>query len=145
MTRIMKKMHSPRNFTSPLKRFGSTQNYQNVNLAKSIMLETHKMKLKHSFAGGVKMKNMNSFMHSSSQFDNKNMNASTIDGSMNLYDTSMFTQTDAMEQAHNSMNLALGKPTQSFHGKNQSLSIPADGMRNTNFDPLAQDSLYSGQ
>lgn len=76
------------------------------------------MKLKHSFAGGVKMKNMNSFMHSSSQFDNKNMNASTIDGSMNLYDTSMYTQTDAMEQAHNSMNLALGKPTQTFHGKN---------------------------
>ena len=47
------------------------------------------------------------------------MNASTIDGSMNLYDTSMYTQTDAMEQAHNSMNLALGKPTQhNFHGKN---------------------------
>jgi len=73
------------------------------------------------------------------------MNASTIDGSMNLYDTSMYTQTDAMEQAHNSMNLALGKPTQTFHGKNQSLSIPVDGLRNPNFDPLAQDSLYSGQ
>lgn len=73
------------------------------------------------------MKNMNSFMHSSSQFDNKNMNASTVDGSINhLYDTSMFTQTDALEQAHNSMNLALGKPTQTFHEKNKSQSIPAE-------------------
>ena len=53
-------------------------------------------------------------MHTSSQFDK---NASTIDGtqvSLQHYDVSMKTDIDRSEQAHNSMNLALGKPTQSF-------------------------------
>ena len=40
MISIMKKMHSPRNFTSPLQKVGSEQNYQNCNLARSIMLES---------------------------------------------------------------------------------------------------------
>ena len=50
-------------------------------------------------------------MHTSSQFDK---NASTIDGtqvSLQHYDVSMKTDIDRSEQAHNSMNLALGKPT----------------------------------
>lgn len=40
MINIMKKMHSPRNFISPLQKVGSVQNYQNCHLAKSIMLES---------------------------------------------------------------------------------------------------------
>lgn len=69
MTNIMKKMHSPRNFTGPLKKFGSAQNYQNANLAKSIQLENHCLSMKHSYAeglgriGGIQMKNMNSLLH----------------------------------------------------------------------------------
>ena len=39
MTTIMKQMHSPRNFVSPLRKTGSVQQYQNVNLARSIMLK----------------------------------------------------------------------------------------------------------
>jgi hypothetical protein len=72
------------------------------------------------------------------------MNASTVDGSINhLYDTSMNTQIDPLEQAHNSMNLALGKPTQTFHEKNKSESIPVAETVSA-VDHLAQDSLYSG-
>ena len=37
MTLIMKKMHSPRNFVSPLRKIGSVQTYQNVELARSMM------------------------------------------------------------------------------------------------------------
>ena len=84
------------------------------------MLDNHKNKLKHSHASvlkqtqGMYIKNMSSLMHTSSQFDK---NASTIDGtqvSLQHYDVSMKTDIDRSEQAHNSMNLALGKPTQSF-------------------------------
>ena len=51
-------------------------------------------------------------MHSTSQFDAKTGAASTLDQTMsNIHDTSMYTNVDLMEQAHNSMNLALGKPT----------------------------------
>lgn len=38
MTGIMKKMHSPRNFVSPLRKIGSVQTYQNVGLARNIAL-----------------------------------------------------------------------------------------------------------
>lgn len=59
----MKKMHSPRNFQSPLKKFGSTSNYQNVTLARSIMF------IKEKSVGTESHKhnpNMNSLMHNSS-------------------------------------------------------------------------------
>ena len=54
---------------------------------------------------------MNSMMHTSSQFDKY---ASTIDGtqvSLQHYQVSMRSEVDPAEQAHNNMNLALGKPT----------------------------------
>ena len=62
MTMIMKKMHSPRNFVSPVLKVGSVQNYQNVNLARSMMLNNTRslsQKNKNKF-------NMNSVMHSTS-------------------------------------------------------------------------------
>lgn len=67
----------------------------------------------------------------------------------------MYTNADLMEQAHNSMNLALGKPTQSFHTKGDSHVVPLDiannqvSDRNT-LDPLGHssrminDSIFSG-
>lgn len=65
--------------------------------------------------GQVKKMNMNSIMHTSSQFDSKNMNnASTHDGSIIQHSVSVKTEIDPFEQAHNNMNLALGKPTQHF-------------------------------
>ena len=51
-------------------------------------------------------------MNNSSQFE-KNA-ASTIDGtlvSLQHYDVSLRTDADPADQAHNSMNLSLGKPT----------------------------------
>ena len=57
---------------------------------------------------------MSSFMNHSSQFDKAN--ASTIDGtniSVMQY-TDGIQELDSQEQQHNCMNLALGKPTQSF-------------------------------
>jgi hypothetical protein len=80
------------------------------------MLENHKASLKHnhfnsSSLKGMKFKNMNSMMHTSSQFDKY---ASTIDGtqvSLQHYQVSMRSEVDPAEQAHNNMNLALGKPT----------------------------------
>jgi hypothetical protein len=95
----MKKMHSPRSFMSPLKKFGSSQNYQNVNLAKSIMLENHKMKMRHQYSNSQnRVKNMNSIMHSTSQFDAKTGAASTLDQTMShIHDTSMYTNVDLME------------------------------------------------
>ena len=47
MTNIMKKMHSPRNFVAPLRKTGSAQTYQNVNLAKNIALMSHMKKTLH--------------------------------------------------------------------------------------------------
>lgn len=108
------------------------------------MLETHKQKLRHNanlHHSQHRVKNMNSIMHSTSQFD-KTGAASTLDQTMShLHDTSMYTNADLMEQAHNSMNLALGKPTQSFgiHLKNSSQNIPFTMAANSNrkTDPLA--------
>ena len=48
MTIIMKKMHSPRNFSSPLKKFGSVQTYLNVSLAKNLQLEKEFSKVRGS-------------------------------------------------------------------------------------------------
>ena len=50
MTNIMKKMHSPRNFISPLQKVGSVQNYQNCNLARSIMLESEQKRSVGAFS-----------------------------------------------------------------------------------------------
>jgi hypothetical protein len=126
MTDLMKKMHSPRNFQSIIRRPGQSVPYQNVNLARSIMLENHKLSLRNNSrvinkstlsvnAMDPKLKNMNSFLNTSSQFD-KNA-STTLDGtqvSLNNQDISMRTDVDPADQAHNSMNLSLGKPTQSF-------------------------------
>lgn len=62
---------------------------------------------------------MNSIMHNSSQFDRGN--ASTIDGTqMSIQQQfEMRTEVDPLEQQHNCMNLALGKPTQSFRSSMQ--------------------------
>lgn len=61
------------------------------------------------------MLNFNSLMHNSSQFDRGNL-STTIDGSVNVHNhvSVSTTEVDPLEQKHNSMNLALGKPTQSF-------------------------------
>lgn len=131
----MKKMQSPRNFTSPLARFGQPQNFQNCNLAQSIQLESEKMLPRNtSLIGGVKKMNMNSLMHTSSQFESKNL-ASTIDGTNNSslihHSVSVKTDVDPFEQAHNSMNLALGKPTQQF-GTHQSKQYSKFGFGITN-------------
>lgn len=62
--------------------------------------------------------NMNSIMHNSSQFDMSRQNASTIDGTqisvMNYTNDGFGDNAVSQEQQHNCMNLALGKPTQSF-------------------------------
>ena len=76
MTNIMKKMHSPRNFQSSLKKFGSVSNYQNVSLARSIMFVKEKSIGTESHKHNL---NMNSLMHNSSQFDKANM-STTING-----------------------------------------------------------------
>ena len=122
MINIMKKMHSPRNFISPLQKVGSVQNYQNCNLARSIMLESDYKRSKGALTINASEKskqlvNYNSLMHNSSQFDRANM-SSTIDNSMNNNQFSISTEIDPMEQKHNAMNLALGKPTQSFRQTN---------------------------
>jgi hypothetical protein len=94
-------------------------NYSNQSLSKNLM--SNKLSLKHASRqtnstlgaalGGKKYENMNSFFNS-----NYDKNASTtIDGtqvSIQNYDISMRTDVDPVEQAHNSMNLSLGKPTQ---------------------------------
>lgn len=54
-------------------------------------------------------------MHNSSQFDQGNMSTTAGDGSqLQQNHFSVSTDVDPLEQKHNSMNLALGKPTQSF-------------------------------
>ena len=55
--------------------------------------------------------NMNSIMHSTSQFDKGNQ--STIDGTQMSIQNKFEARTDLdpYEQRHNCMNLALGKPT----------------------------------
>jgi hypothetical protein len=70
MTLIMKKMQSPRNFCEPMRKFGTAANYQNVNLARSIMLDNHKVSLRTTScnSGGL-VKNMGSLYNTSSQFD----------------------------------------------------------------------------
>ena len=95
---------------------------------------------------------MSSLIHTSSQFDK---NASTIDGtqvSLQHYDVSMRTDIDKTEQAHNAMNLALGKPTQSFamyaskqvSTKKEPWEINIKTKKNKGYrDSLGQDSLYS--
>lgn len=53
-------------------------------------------------------------MHNSSQFDRGNI-STTLEGSQLQHNHfSVSTDVDPLEQKHNSMNLALGKPTQSF-------------------------------
>ena len=112
MATVMKQMHSPRNFVSPLRKIGSVQTYQNANLARSVMLKNQSQSVY-----GAKKLNMNSIMHNSSQFDRGN--ASTIDGTqMSIQQQfEMRTEADPLEQQHNCMNLALGKPTQSFRDR----------------------------
>jgi len=65
MSQIMKKMHSPRSFNAQIRKFGSSTNYQNTDMARSIMLENHKQGLKHSSTqhhskSNIKYKNMGS-------------------------------------------------------------------------------------
>lgn len=58
---------------------------------------------------------MSSLLNTSSHFDKAN--ASTVEGTQlsvqHMFD--MSTEIDPAEQRHNSMNLALGKPTQQFN------------------------------
>ena len=102
----MKKMHSPRNFVSPLQKVGSAQTYLNVDLARSMMINQSR-----SLSHKNTKHNMNSFMHSTSQFDKGNQ--STIDGTQMSIQNKFEARTDLdpYEQRHNCMNLALGKPT----------------------------------
>lgn len=106
MTDIMKKMQSPRNFTSPLKKFGSVANYQNVSLARNLM------KQKETSAPGLRKTKMSSIMNNySTNFDQ--LYQSTQEGTLHSqkagYDR--LSDIDAFEQRHNNMNLTLGKPT----------------------------------
>lgn len=77
------------------------------------MFENQKRHLKHPVnSANIKLKNMNDFLNSSSQFDKNN--STTIDGtqvSIQQHEISLRTDIDRGEQAHNSMNLTLGKPT----------------------------------
>ena len=70
LTRIMQKMHSPRNFNSDMLKCGSKISYQNVSLAKSLMLskERSQMARRNNHARSVALK-MNSLLNNSSHFD----------------------------------------------------------------------------
>ena len=69
----------------------------------------------HARSTGLKM---SSLLNSSSQFD-KGQLSTTVDGTQvsiqHAFD--MYTDVDPAEQRHNAMNLALGKPTQSFRDR----------------------------
>lgn len=124
------------------------------------MLDNHKASLRHysnasSLIGGKpgKQKNMGSLMNTSSQFD-KNA-STTIDGtqvSLQHYDVSLRTDVDANDQAHNSMNLSLGKPTQSFTMQPHKFNTKKPSIGNTIFNnkskhlrngSIGQDSMFS--
>lgn len=62
-------------------------------------------------------------MHNSSQFDRGNL-STTVDGTQfsNLHHYELHDDADPLEQKHNSINLALGKPTQSFRSSNQKIA-----------------------
>lgn len=70
LTRIMQKMHSPRNFTGELLKCGSKISYQNVSLAKSLMLSKERSIIarRNNHAKSVALK-MNSLLNNSSHFD----------------------------------------------------------------------------
>lgn len=76
----MQKMHSPRNFTGDLLKCGSKVNYQNVSLAKSLMLSKERslMARRNNHAKSVTLK-MNSLLNNSSHFDQRNL-STTIEG-----------------------------------------------------------------
>ena len=120
-------------------------------MAQSIQLESEKMLARNtSLFGPVKKMNMNSLMHTSSQFDSKNMNASTIDGgtvhsSLIQHSVSVKTDADPFEQAHNSMNLALGKPTQQFGTQSKQFSKFGFGIANqiSSFDSKRKSKHHS--
>jgi len=94
MTSIMKKMHSPRNFTSPLRKIGSVQTYQNVSLARNLATLDHSMNSNTNTHRKMNP-NMSSFMNHSSQFDKAN--ASTIDGT----NISVVQYTDGIQELDN--------------------------------------------
>jgi hypothetical protein len=78
------------------------------------MLETEQKRSIGAFSQKQKL-NFNSLMHNSSQFDRGNL-STTVDGTQfsNLQHYELHDDADPLEQKHNSINLALGKPTQSF-------------------------------
>lgn len=89
-------------------------------------------------------------MHNSSQFDKGNM--STVDNSIMMNNQfSISTEIDPLEQKHNAMNLALGKPTQSFRGGNLKKLVNKNNAQNslqgTTADSfaMAQSSLKADQ
>ena len=108
MTNIMKKMHSPRSFNSPIRKFGSVQNYQNVSLAKNLMKQQERS------VGGLAKTKMSSLLNDQSAHDK--LYQSTVDATFRSGSMHVPTEIDLIDQKHNVMNLTLGKPTQSLKG-----------------------------
>lgn len=116
------------------------------------MLESEQKRSIGAFSQKQKL-NFNSLMHNSSQFDRGNL-STTIDGSQNQmqneFDVSI-SMTDPLEQKHNSMNLALGKPTQRFRNsqlnqikKNYNRDRPLQSLQGTTADSFAMQSSLRG-
>ena len=102
----------------------------------------------------------NSMFGRSSHFDRANA-STTVDGtlaSLQYPEISLKTDVDPLEQAHNSMNLALGKPTQNFgaqpvvakkrnleklYGPKQIKKLNENSVTRKHHNTLQEDSIYS--
>ena len=97
MANLMKKMHSPKQFVAGMRKVGEPQNFQNVNLARHMMMTKERsLPPKRSKAQSIGVK-MSSLLNTSSHFDRAN--ASTVEGTQmsvqHVFDSS--TDVDAAE------------------------------------------------
>lgn len=121
----MKLMVSPKNFQPVMRRPGQAIPSLTANQARTTLLENsrgaysvgQRVAAASTLSGQKRpLDQMGSFFGRSSGYDKHNV-STTVDGtlaSLQQQEVSLRTDVDRMDQAHNSMNLSLGKPTQSF-------------------------------
>lgn len=133
MINKMKMMISPKNFMPHMKRPGQSINYLNCNQVKNIMSEQRVSQTRfqaNSTLSGVKPLKPGSYFNKSS-IQNQNL-STTIDGTQFSIQQQYLegkTDVDPLEQAHNTMNLSLGKPTQNFN-PHASINKPKENLYN---------------
>lgn len=122
MINKMKLLISPKKFQPIMRKPGQSIEYMNVSQARSMIMDKAKYSMSAGHRGNANStlsakKHMdNSLFGRSSQYDRANA-STTVDGtlaSLQYPEVSLKTDVDPLEQAHNNMNLALGKPTQNF-------------------------------